>query len=528
MTEAIEEVIWPAIGLIFLLLGIVLIASILFSAFNPYDQIAFANAEKLRAAINEACFKATSTSSDPVMLNSIELRQNTPAFTWILTILPRWLIRANGDPNYLLYYESFPPGEALSWEVYHDFQNRLIVPLPDDYITKYGESGRNVEKFVKDVLDNYLSKPENQNKPVDAVIINNILLSEAFRSDFLLKRPGFRGGTDSPFEVGGPAPTTEPTAAEKFFSYGKWQEQYVSTKLPSDIKNQFVFANYLGLTDLEKTAIKYQTCAPNSLCLKTRTGVYTFPLDQCTNIKDVQLNYDATDDPAPYKKFYGAIAGGLGSYFLSKLPGGKVLGALGIGIAIEKYLEGRLQAALSYKTGDFAIASPCVIHSSKPITIQKAKCDNICEDVVHYSLYQYNADTGNLEKVKFKDMDKDHYVCTQSIGEDSRLKMPFDSSDECIQVNIIRRVDEHCWLSNPYKDPHSNWYDWFLFTLKTEQRIEVKTVYKIIFGLPMQENTEFFSDGNVNAIVLKPTRPARSTLDTIIEYTGRAWGWGWP
>jgi len=72
---SISEVMYTMMSLLFLLLGIVLLVSILMSTIDPYDQAAFANVEKLRASIDEACF-----TGNPVTVSNFELPQNTPKF----------------------------------------------------------------------------------------------------------------------------------------------------------------------------------------------------------------------------------------------------------------------------------------------------------------------------------------------------------------------------------------------------------------------------------------------------------------
>ena len=38
-----------------------------------------------------------------------------------------------GDPQFIIYYEMFPPGEGVSWEFYSDFDYRVIAMLPPGY-----------------------------------------------------------------------------------------------------------------------------------------------------------------------------------------------------------------------------------------------------------------------------------------------------------------------------------------------------------------------------------------------------------
>ena len=60
---SIPEIMFTTTSLLFLLIGVVLLVSIIMATFNPYDQIAFANTEKLRAKMDQACLN---NQDDPV------------------------------------------------------------------------------------------------------------------------------------------------------------------------------------------------------------------------------------------------------------------------------------------------------------------------------------------------------------------------------------------------------------------------------------------------------------------------------
>ena len=296
MTDAsISEMTFTMLSLLFLLLGVVLIASIIMSTINPYEQITFANTEKLRAAMDQAC------SGRSVTIN-FDMPQNTPGFTGLFTVMPIWMMSTSGDPNYVLYYESFPAGDATGWEVYQTMQNRVITYLPAGY---EGKTYDDVKNYVNAVVQK--SKDKNVGL-IEGVIINNIILNDKYRSDFYLgdklsTSNGVGGGGG--FGGGGASGTWDQTN-ENLKKFGEWKTDEGS--------NVFKFNNYAGLTTFEKSSIKYATCGENSLCLKTRDGVYRFPLAQCSNIKNVQLIYDesAGGSDELWKKigFGNVIAGG--------------------------------------------------------------------------------------------------------------------------------------------------------------------------------------------------------------------------
>ena len=132
--EVIEELSFTLIKLIILIIGVVFLFMVFSGVVDAaYEQIAFANVEKLKAAIDEACFKGA-TSKNPIEIE-FELPQririlNVPALGALTEALIGGLvIRSTGDPAYVVYYEMFPVSEGISWEVYHKFGYRTIGML---------------------------------------------------------------------------------------------------------------------------------------------------------------------------------------------------------------------------------------------------------------------------------------------------------------------------------------------------------------------------------------------------------------
>lgn len=552
--ESIEEVIWPALGLVFLLLGIVLVVSILFSSFNPYDQIAFANTEKLRAAIDEACVR----NSD-VTLQSFELKQNVPFATWIFPILPKWLIKGNGDSNYVIYYESFPPGEAVGWEVYHDFENRIITYLPEGFA---GKGAPDVENFVKHVIETH----RNANKPgtVDTVVIGNIMLSEDFRSDYILKSEAFSVGTGgqsggagggSDFQTGGKT-KERTTAQEKFFGFGKWGDSDPKTGTPAAGDNRFRFNNYLGLTNLEKTLVKYEFCGENALCLKTRSGVYRYELNHCKNIKNIEIIYDArangwvrggietvTGVAVGAGIWYGAGAislGGLGSFglkfigFIIKHP---IIAGIASTITAGVFTKTLVWASgyfMSYKTSDLAISSPCLLQSgsstNEKITIRKTDCSSVewqrdadyspCTRKIEYPVYQYDKESQKLGQVIYNGAPAYHSVCAEKtdysyINEPDRVGY---SGDTCIQIIVPQRASGFCWTPDPWKDSWAS---------------DTQLITRALGLSPVRDSTGYMkidpaagSSEQSSAFVLKPYND--KILTDFLSRWEKKLSWGWP
>jgi|GEM_PF-2362247 len=525
--DELENVIFPVIGLLFLLLGIILIVSIIFSGFNPYDQIAVANAEKLKAAIDQACLE-----NGEVELGSFELKQNTPpaVITGLFTILPRWLIRSSGDPNYVLYYEAFPPAEAVGWEVYHDFQTRLIAPLPEGRT-----SVEDVEDFARQVLQN---KPPNS--IVDSVLINNIMLTEAFSPNYILPVYRYEAGAGNfpagEFQSGGP--TRE--EGNKFFGYGNWKDASENTKLPPpDAKNIFQFKNYLGLTPIEKTAIKYQPCGPRSLCLKTRSSVQSFPLKYCNDIKAVQLIYDAKNDVNTRREINDLAAIGV-SVALLRSPVGRssyafLIAGSTITVAAADLLKESVVRHIAFKSSDFYMVSPC---SLKDVKVVEQSCtttgvDNFdwhifhlpevevpytpCSNVVSYPLYSYDPTQEN----PIVPLGAVHYTCVESIGTDNTAlpEEGFSNTDRCIQIKTEKRRDGYCWTPNPYKPSHTFWERVFNSDIVRER-------FTSYIGLPVNDNTGYIPA--IKAVVLHPTQTAEGKGRRMFEALDRKWWWGWP
>ena len=520
---------YTMMSLLFLLLGVVLIASIVMSLINPYDQVTFANVEKLRASMNQAC------ATDNDVSIKFSLPQNTPSLTGIIQVLPIWLINTNGDPNYVLYYESFPPGEAIGWEVYQHMQNRLVAYLPE------GSDGKNeadVLNYAKEAMN---KANEKGISTIEGIVIGNIVIGEK-RSDFFVGEKA--GGAESS------ANAWQERAKESAAKYGAWDNKAESGEpLPGD--NYFKFNSYVTLNNFEKSSIKYESCGDNSLCLKTRTGVYRFPLSQCQGIKGVQMVYDARDRTTAYGVGVAAIAcvytsvcaaavGGVGSIgtWLSKLSwitklgaliprtlvtGGKVVvgGTAGVGASIgvneaAQWLGG---AFLSYKTQDFNIASPCEI---KEMTITKAKCvsdipisfmDNqkacAAGSVVKHTIYQYGND-GKLHVAG------DHYTCTEKVNEevDTVRSDPYDNRDDCLQIKVVEKASGFCWTPDPYKD---------VWRITSDTQLIARSI-----GLtPVYDTLSYLKITNDGyAFVLKQYEIGK--LESWHDWLERKFGWGWP
>src|SRR3989338_8757295 len=110
-SKGMEEALWWAIDIVLILFSLLLLKAIL-GNFSPDRQIAMLNTELLRSKMDEACLNGQAT------MDKFSLPQPKPTQLWgISDVLPRFAINVLGDPHYVLYYEAFPPGEGIGWEV---------------------------------------------------------------------------------------------------------------------------------------------------------------------------------------------------------------------------------------------------------------------------------------------------------------------------------------------------------------------------------------------------------------------------
>lgn len=171
MKGFIEDTIFIVIEIIMIAIFAVLLSRAVGAVFNPDKEVVTLNTELLRAKINEACqFKG-----NEVTIDKFALPQPKPSRIFGVTdFLPAYSISGSGaaDPHYVLYYESFPPGEAIGWEAYERFDTRFIAPF--DYAKVTGTSklknkgntifNNEVDTFreaMKDYEKNVLAKAES-------------------------------------------------------------------------------------------------------------------------------------------------------------------------------------------------------------------------------------------------------------------------------------------------------------------------------------------------------------------------------
>jgi len=502
--ESIEELIFIMMSLVFLLMGVMLVASILMSAYNPYDQITFANTEKLRSAMNEACF-LNAGNDNPVKV-SFDMPQNIPILSGVFTILPAWVMRSGGDPNYVLYYESFPPGEAIGWEVHHStFKDRLVTYLPSRSAWE-GKTEREVLNYVYDIFKD--SGGTSTNKDIDAIVVGNIILDDKYRSDFVVNKqdqPDLTLPADGYFIRDY---TRTDDTKKGFFGYGAWGG------------NSYKFHNYLGLTPLEKTLVKYQACGDDTLCLKTRDGVYKFPLGNCNDVDYIQLVYDSRAKISNIGKFLGAnVVAGLSAVVAIFSPIGKLLGIGSFAFNANKAFEAKIALLLSFKASDFYVASPCSI---KEVEVSVTNCGSssiyVCENMAEYPLFEYDED-GKLKYVG------EHYFCLDSVIGNTYNSA--NKPDKCLIVKISDQPDGFCWTPDPLnpialsKPTSDSWFskfrNFFLNFFTTKDALSLK-VYPVVLSRVYVKSTDSF--------VLTPPSDIADGLKVFgLIKSSKSWGW---
>src|SRR3989338_11118823 len=302
--ESLETAGWIVVELVILVIMIFTIWKAVAALLTPDLQVAMLNTEILRADINEVC-----RTDLPVYMQGFSLTQPRPTkFAGLTTILPRFSINSAGDPNYLLYYESFPGGEGVGWELYSGYQYRLLTPFvsnsqglqnPGDIIT-----GSDAEEFMQRLAQyvEFANSDFKQNAKDSGinVVDNDVLINNIVLSDSLGVFP----------EKPSPAGVLNRNEKDRG-SLGKWQTPE-STEYDNvnKINNFYKFDSLLTQSLLERSLIKYRPCGENALCLKTRDGVYKYPLSpECKDIKNIELVYDKTAESGDVVSAVLGVAG---------------------------------------------------------------------------------------------------------------------------------------------------------------------------------------------------------------------------
>jgi hypothetical protein len=376
------------IGMIILLIAIVGLWLVLPK--TVLEGSARANTFELARAIDKACF----TGEEQVIENFV-LPQHILGDTGgkIATFIPQMKISSVGDPNYVIYYEMFPPGEALSWEVYmRSMGHRGITyidegsTVPLENLKEFSEKNKEkYEIFIKGVLAEFKRQADEEgfdsSEIAEEISKKGYLdLSGIITANIILEK-----GLD--VQAGEYIENPDPLS-----TIGDWGDQRtggVTTPF-------FKFSNYVGAPIFNKSIVKYSACGDNSLCMKTTDGVLVFPLNNCKNIDYIMLDKNE-------------------------------------GNTDEKYQD----------KSEFYLASPC---KAERVKISMAQCNipDDCRTRIDFPIYKYSKDLNELVR------EGDHTECINvGLNIDETLTngnvLPESSAGNfnCIKVELEGK-QTHC------------------------------------------------------------------------------------
>lgn len=500
------------------------------------EQVARLNTELLRSKIHEACIK------ERAELEGFSFPQVRPAKIIVVNALAAYRIKGLGDPDFLLYYEAFPIGEGLGWEVYqgNSIGHRVFAPFTAD-----SEGLKDATNFERQLYAGQNSRYETVLKSIAegklqlqrekiSVVIPNIMLS-----DYVNIMPTSE------------AKPVLPTIGKVEYKKGNAGEWIYHNPLGQPD----VFRLDLSMSNEQKSFIKYRPCGVRSLCLKTPEAVTRIPLSSaCGDIQYVHLNYVASDARKLQTAGFlvattagtaavgvaivkaGGIAA-LGTVLEKTIVGKVVLKSAGFLKFIFKYLGkipfidaifGAAVTNIAYrglrefsglivtafagvKTSDFYIASPCNI--DKTILIEKKDCSALkgsgpdkCERWLKYPIYNVFVDDSGK---KVQEVGT-HYQCVEGLGPAGKNDVKPDDAPtgKCLQITIQDPPEGFCWTKNAYRE---QWRSWFYNDISWELDLTV-----------VVDNTEFLDK---NTIHVKPITKTPFSPSSVKEILGFEWKW---
>ncbi len=522
--------------MVLMLLFFLLLLTSVFSAFGGNEQgVVRLNAELLRSKMGEAC-SLLATGSGSVKIDRLSFPQNTPYPTAahrlidVPGFLARTYIKLTADPKYVLYYEAFPVGEAVGWEVYHDFDYRIIAPFdyskqagsdsgPINYIDFEREMYKGERSLVKQVQESAdkAGVKATGTEPIK-IIVNNIVLTSQLN----------------------PIPNEDPRqfAAAKISRSGEWK-RLVTTNADTKAKendNTFEFSSYALLTALEKTTLKYRSCGDNSLCLKTADGVERLKLPQsCEGIKYVQLEYEnravgtanvivggsaialgacAVATGGQCLTIPATFAAGVASK-ISKIPIVRgIVAVFSAKLLVENVFGPLFKSYLAYKSSDFYLASPCI---AQDIEIQKASCQSLCSKWMSYPLYEVTVNNrGERQYVKAGG----HYQCIENIDNIQNVNVPGPRGD-CLKVKVKSSPEGFCWTADPTKSISRSGF------LEKFSDFQTQSLAWLLGFTPVK-NSNIYVQGAQPSIALKPKSAVETGLTSVDDFLERRYIWSWP
>ncbi|MBI2579388.1 MAG: hypothetical protein HYW27_00620 [Candidatus Aenigmarchaeota archaeon] len=516
MTD-VDRMIWLPVGLFFVLILLVVIATIMATA-DPNAYIADRNTRELRDTMNFVCQNGGQKEV------RFSLPQSVPYLVELFSMASGFIATKNGDPYYVLYYEAFPPGDAIGWEsYYHVTDAKAVTYLPEGYVPtgdkKTIDDITGTGGFFEISRRDIDGKLSNKGTSAEMIIIGNVMLGEDFTHFINYKKSPFNSDPTS----------TKDRLITEFFNFGEWWYKDPATNVPEGGDNYFEFGNYNSLSPQEKAAIKYIPCGDNALCLKTRRNVYRYVLDKCGGIEHVVFAYDSTSISDAYNAALsptGTIAvGGVARSIIlrSSVEVLKYTGRVATWILRHPLLAAVLiardvantghyfySAFLAYKSSDFSIASPC----EAKMTIEKMDCAGIddaykCGAYQKVPLYEYSEQSGIRNATGY------HYTCVDKANSDIDAPQGEQLTGECLFVRVSETPEGYCWTADPYKATGGN-----PFTNTTMSAIASSLGFT-----PVRDHTSVAQTADGQATILMPFDKEKLNWK---EKIAKEISWKWP
>ena len=383
------------ISIVFVILGSILMFvmfSLLLNLDNIHAAVAEANFDNLGSAINEVCALNRHRAETTIDFKLPERKPTVSLLGAQLAFLNAYRMKGQGDPIFLIYYEMFPPGEAIGWEVYQDFDTaglRIISESEADP-SRFPKIISDTEKRIKreDGVD--------QERDIHPAIIN-VVLSEAIPEFF--------------------DPLGIYVKGRDFKNIGEWEEE----------NEFFAFSGFDVMYKHDKRAalsLKYLSCGDNSLCMKSPWGVRKYHLDACeeNGIDYIQFVYPADKNPR-YRVREG-------DFYIASPCEAKLR------IVVDK---GDSEGC---RTNPPGVGREVDIPGPFDVPIPLASV-HTCDNAIVYPIFEYQG--GSLVKVG------EHYSCMDPIVADDDEEDYLDGEGmNCVRV-IYEEKSDFCYTYNTEK-----------------------------------------------------------------------------
>ena len=381
------------ISIVFVILGSILMFvmfSLLLNLDNIHAAVAEANFDNLGSAINEVCALNRNHAETTIDFKLPERKPTVSLLGAQLAFLNAYRMKSQGDPIFLIYYEMFPPGEAIGWEVYQNFDTAGLRII--------SESEADPSRFPT-IISETEKRIERENEVPEEVDIRpaiiNVVLSEAIPEFF--------------------DPLGIYVKDKDFKNIGHWEEE----------NEFFAFAGFDVMYKHDKRAalsLKYLSCGDNSLCMKSPWGVRKYHLDACeeNGIDYIQFVYPANKNPR-YRVREG-------DFYIASPCEAKLR------IVVDKDEDHGCRTSPPGIEREVDIPGPFDL----PIPLASV---HTCDNAIVYPIFEYQG--GNLVKVG------EHYSCMDPIGSGTEDYLDGEGMN-CVRV-IYEEKSDFCYTYNTEK-----------------------------------------------------------------------------